>query len=208
MKNVFFGDMDVLKPFGKPDVLIINHVLEHIVDLKGFLDSIKSMVNEDTLIYIAVPSVASISFQYENNACRYFQIAHIWHFSTNTLDSLMLQNGFIKIEGNEIIQAIYKYSGISSNISLLSEYYKNKLLIELCNIRYNNFKYQLLHNEISLEKSKIIEDNNDKINELNLEKSKIDEYCNKKLKLVKRQKRYIKFLIFIVVLLLILLLFK
>ena len=131
MKNMFIGDMSVLKTCGVPDIIIINHVLEHIVDLKTFFSELKELISKDTLVYIGVPSIPAIGFSCRNNIRRYFQIAHVWYFSNNTLDALMGKEGFEKLESNEIIQSVYKYIGEAKEISLLSEYNKNRVMLQI-----------------------------------------------------------------------------
>lgn len=131
MQNMFIGDMNVLNPYGKPDIIIINHVLEHIVDLKVFFNELKDLISENTLIYIGVPSLNSIALRYNLNIYEYFMIYHVWHFTNNTLDFLMGKEGFEKIEGNEIIQAIYKCKKSENEVVLMSEYSKNKEMIQI-----------------------------------------------------------------------------
>jgi len=131
MQYMFIGGMNILKPYGKPDVVIINHVLEHIVDLKAFFKEFKELISENTLVYIGVPSLNSIALRYKLNIYKYFMIYHVWHFTNNTLDALMGKEGFEKLESNEIIQSVYKYTGEAKEISLLSEYNKNRLMLQI-----------------------------------------------------------------------------
>jgi hypothetical protein len=131
MLNMMSGDLSVLSIYGKPDVIIINHVLEHITNLKDFFATLKTIITKDTLVYIGVPSLSSIVLRYNLNIYDYFMIYHVWHFTNNTLDYVMAQEGFEKIESNEVIQAVYKYTGLEKNVSLLSEYNKNKMMLEV-----------------------------------------------------------------------------
>jgi 2-polyprenyl-3-methyl-5-hydroxy-6-metoxy-1,4-benzoquinol methylase len=129
MKNMFVGGAEVLKPFGIPDVLIINHCLEHVVNLKELFQTVKDIVNNNTLIYIGVPNFVTGSYHFKMNVHRLFEISHVWHFSNSTLDVLMAKEGFEKIESNEIIQAVYKYTGVSKELSLFTEYNKTKIML-------------------------------------------------------------------------------
>ncbi len=165
MQNMFVGGAEVLKPFGNPDVLIINHCLEHVVNLKEFLQTVKGIVNNNALIYIGVPNLNTIPYQYQNNLYRYFQIAHVWNFTNNTLDALMAKEGFEKIESNEIIQAVYKYTGVSKELSLLSEYNKTKIMLSVFDRLYTEkcqkeLELQQVDDRLSVEqlKAKQLED--------------------------------------------------
>ncbi|MFL1781024.1 hypothetical protein ABSA28_00740 [Candidatus Hepatincolaceae symbiont of Richtersius coronifer] len=48
----------------------------------------------------------------------------------------MAKEGFEKIESNEFIQAVYKYTGKSQELSLLSEYHKNKIFLKTLDALY------------------------------------------------------------------------
>jgi 2-polyprenyl-3-methyl-5-hydroxy-6-metoxy-1,4-benzoquinol methylase len=209
MVNVVNGDMDSLKQFGNPDVIIINHVLEHIVDLESFLKKLHHFVNENTLVYMAVPGICSISFRNSNYVGGYAQIAHVWHFSTNSLDYIMAKSCFTKIEGNEIIQAIYKKTDKVNHISLKSEYEKNKALIEIFDnhfIKEKNLLWEIEHNNHEIEhKNSEIEHKNSEIEHKN---SEIDNSYKsiKKLKSFKRRLTRLTIILSIILILLIIVL--
>lgn len=108
--NLFKGDIDVLEAYGKADVVILNHSLEHFTNPKEYIIRVKSMLKEDGLIYIAVPGVmGSLARHYKNDYLRFFQNSHAYHFSLTTLNNLMKSVGLDCVKGTEEVQAIYKF---------------------------------------------------------------------------------------------------
>jgi len=108
----------------KCDVLIYSHVLEHILTVNEELEAIKNVVDENTLIYIEVPGVKEVHKNYEFNFLTYFQNAHTYHFTLETLTNLFVKNGFELVNGNQFVQSVFKYTGKPSAIS--SDYIPSK----------------------------------------------------------------------------------
>ena len=92
------------------DVVILSHVLEHFVDLTDALSKIKSVIHENSLVYIEVPGIMDLKqkYEYDCDFLNYFTCAHIYHFSLGTLSNIMALSDFKLIEGNEKIEAIYQ----------------------------------------------------------------------------------------------------
>jgi 2-polyprenyl-3-methyl-5-hydroxy-6-metoxy-1,4-benzoquinol methylase len=63
---------------GRFDVIIINHVLEHILDPVVFLKKITKHLNNNALVYISVPNIL-------NFGIRQIQNAHTYYFTFNSL---------------------------------------------------------------------------------------------------------------------------
>lgn len=78
------------------DVIILSHVLEHVVDVRGFLKSIAKLMTDETLLYVEVPSVETIhtSMFYHSDLRRYFTHSHIAHYNIHSLKSVVESNGF------------------------------------------------------------------------------------------------------------------
>ncbi|MEO9873146.1 class I SAM-dependent methyltransferase [Ekhidna sp.] len=108
----------------KPDLVIYSHVLEHILDLNEELKLIKQISHQHTIIYIEVPGVKHIHKSYRSNILRYFQNAHTFHFSLESLGNIMKKNGFELISGNQTIQSIFKVKEHSPQI--INDYDKIK----------------------------------------------------------------------------------
>ncbi len=64
------GDIDDIA--GKYDVIVLNHVLEHMTDPVGILRRITSHMNEGALIYIGVPNIMNFGITQLQNAHTYY----------------------------------------------------------------------------------------------------------------------------------------
>jgi SAM-dependent methyltransferase len=101
------------------DAITLWHVLEHIHDLNEKLSSIKSLLKQDGIIFIAVPNHESPDAQkYAAYWAGYDVPRHLWHFSKDSMKKL-----FDKI-GLELIN-IHPMKLDAYYVSLLSEEYKN-----------------------------------------------------------------------------------
>jgi hypothetical protein len=70
-------------------------VLEHVDDPISFLQSIRALLNINGKIYIDVPSVGQYS------STKDIHIAHLYHFSPNTLGFLLEQSGLKMLKMEE-----------------------------------------------------------------------------------------------------------
>src|SRR5436190_8106022 len=103
----------------KFSVITLWHVLEHIYHLENTLLQLKNMLEENGIIFIAVPNWQSMDANhYQEHWAAYDVPRHLWHFSKDTMKELLKKNG-LKLK--EIIpmrlDAYY--------VSLLSEKYKH-----------------------------------------------------------------------------------
>lgn len=94
----------------KPDVIIYSHILEHILDVNEEIELIRKWSKPDTLIYIEVPGIKEVHLNYEMNILKYFQNAHTFHFTLESLTNLMNKNGFELIHGNQFVKSVFKLS--------------------------------------------------------------------------------------------------
>ena len=104
--DLFVGSIDDVKE--KYDLIIINHVLEHIVNPSDFINKIKKILNQNGLLYIGVPGIDCIPEYYKYNLLEYLQNAHVYHYYENTLENLLISNGFELVSSNKYIQAVFK----------------------------------------------------------------------------------------------------
>ncbi len=79
--------------YGKPEMVIMSHVLEHIRDVRTVMNVLKSICSHNCLLYIEVPD--------SNRYCDlnhvpfyYFDIEHINHFNITSLKYLLSLYGF------------------------------------------------------------------------------------------------------------------
>jgi 2-polyprenyl-3-methyl-5-hydroxy-6-metoxy-1,4-benzoquinol methylase len=100
------------------DVITLWHVLEHIHDLNEKLRSLKGVLKEDGIIFIAVPNHESPDGKkYGAHWAGYDVPRHLWHFSKETMKKLFDKNGLQLLSIQPMrLDAYY--------VSLLSESYK------------------------------------------------------------------------------------
>jgi SAM-dependent methyltransferase len=103
------GGLESLQKFGRSDLVILCHVLEHLRDPITELKQINQILVPNGLVYIELPGIYTIRDTYEDVAL-FLQNAHVWHFCLATLDYVMSLAQFERIAGNEIIQAVYRYN--------------------------------------------------------------------------------------------------
>jgi len=120
----------------KYDLIILNHVLEHFLNLDIEIKSIKKILNPNGILYISVPGILNI----ENNAYQgdfllFLQNAHVRHFSLKTLEQTLNRYGFELILGNEDICSIFKHA--NKKYEILED--SNRIYNYLCELenKYN-----------------------------------------------------------------------
>lgn len=81
---------------GQFDRITLWHVLEHLPDLKGSIQQIKSLLKDDGKLYIAVPNyLAQEAKKFEQYWAAYDVPRHLYHFTPKSIDTLVKQNGMI-----------------------------------------------------------------------------------------------------------------
>jgi len=100
------------------DVITLWHVLEHVYTLKETLEALRSRLSEDGTIFIAVPNwKSSDATHYKESWAAYDVPRHLWHFSKDSIPSLLNRSGLsIKEVLPMKLDAYY--------VSLLSEKYQ------------------------------------------------------------------------------------
>ena len=87
------GDISTIQS-EKFDLIIYNHVFEHINDLSEELMVVSDRLDKSGLLYIEVPSLDKLS-DYNYNVNRFYQNAHTYNFTSNTLENLLSINSLI-----------------------------------------------------------------------------------------------------------------
>lgn len=75
---------------GQYDVIILNHVFEHLLDPLGTLEKIKTHLNPDGIVYIAVPN-------FLNFPLNDLQNAHVYYFDPRTFAHYCVKAGLLCI---------------------------------------------------------------------------------------------------------------
>lgn len=100
------------------DAITLWHVLEHIHDLNNTIQNLKNLLSPTGYIFIAVPNPNSHDCEhYKKYWAGYDVPRHLWHFTQDTIKTLLKNNG-LKIVATEPMKLDSYY------VSLLSEQYR------------------------------------------------------------------------------------
>lgn len=137
------------------DIITLWHVLEHIPELFEFIEQLKSKLNPNGKIFIAVPNYRSFDAKFYKGFWAAYDVPrHLWHFSPENLENLFNSFG-MKIEKTYPLWFDGYY------VSMLSEKYKKSSfgflravviaslsnLIGIFNGNYSSIIYQITKNE-------------------------------------------------------------
>lgn len=128
------GDISTIQS-EKFDLIIYNHVFEHINDLSEELRVVSDRLDKSGLLYIEVPSLDKLS-DYNYNVNRFYQNAHTYNFTSNTLENLLSINSFEALKIDNFVRGVFKSAlkkGTFSN-------YQNAVLH---NLKLNRIRYFL-----------------------------------------------------------------
>jgi predicted TPR repeat methyltransferase len=116
-KTEIYGDLKSTKE--KFDIITLWHVLEHVHDLNEKIDVLISHLNDDGIIFIAVPNYESADARkYKSHWAGYDVPRHLWHFSQSNMKQLLFKHG-LQLLKTEPMKLDSYY------VSMLSENYKN-----------------------------------------------------------------------------------
>ena len=97
-KRIFHGTLaEYLKTRAKRkfDIIIYNHVLEHISDINTEIQLVRKILKHKGLLVIGVPNTDNIIFKLRK---KYWEplmpLEHIWHFSSHYLTGFLKRQGF------------------------------------------------------------------------------------------------------------------
>ena len=111
------------------DVITMWHVLEHVHDLQGTLQTLKHILKHDGVMFVAVPNYQSFDAQYYKSYWAAYDVPrHLYHFSARSMEQLM------DVHGLKIVKQFPMWFD-SFYVSLLSEKYKKNplgLLFAFC----------------------------------------------------------------------------
>ena len=99
-------------------MIILSHVLEHLIKPSEFLSDLSKHLSKDGVIYIEVPSLDSISEGAHNyDLLHYWEIAHISHFTIETLRLICKTAGLKPIIITNSINSIWKISSCDRKLN-------------------------------------------------------------------------------------------
>jgi len=81
------------------DVITLWHVLEHVHDLRGYLEKIKKLLKSDGLLVIALPNpVCADEKMYKEHWAGWDVPIHLWHFTPENIKNLLSQYQFKMVD--------------------------------------------------------------------------------------------------------------
>lgn len=102
---------ELLREKKKYDLIIVNHVAEHFLNIESELNVIQQLLDKDGILYIEVPGIKNLVNSYEGDFLRYLQNAHVYDFTLGTLEQVMKKYGFELVVGDEVVRSVWKYTG-------------------------------------------------------------------------------------------------
>jgi SAM-dependent methyltransferase len=111
IEGTIFDDLEI----GSFDMTIVSHVLEHVVDLRAFLDRVLRYVADGGRVYIEVPDASRFRIATERDDLKalgmsepYFQFnfEHINYFTPASIENLMRRNGFVPVSVRQLDSAL------------------------------------------------------------------------------------------------------
>jgi 2-polyprenyl-3-methyl-5-hydroxy-6-metoxy-1,4-benzoquinol methylase len=105
--NLNFGSIHSLRSSDKFDLIIVNHVLEHIPSIESFLRQLKPYLKPSGYLYASMPGLLFLPAYYGNQYFRFLQNAHCWHFTLFSLSRVLGKHGFRPVQGDERIRALF-----------------------------------------------------------------------------------------------------
>jgi 2-polyprenyl-3-methyl-5-hydroxy-6-metoxy-1,4-benzoquinol methylase len=109
------GDYSTLAKNGAADIIIVNHVLEHIANPAEFLRGIRDMLKDDGLLFVAVPLIENIGCNYRSNLFLYLQNAHVFYYTMMTLKAIMQNSGYEIVSENSGFNSVICRKGVPHN---------------------------------------------------------------------------------------------
>ncbi|MFH1457041.1 MAG: class I SAM-dependent methyltransferase [Patescibacteria group bacterium] len=80
------------------DIIVLSHVLEHLIDIPGFLKEIKRILNKQGIIAIASPNFDGLCVKIKKEKWPGLRPdEHVWQLSKNTIQKLLKKEGFVII---------------------------------------------------------------------------------------------------------------
>jgi 2-polyprenyl-3-methyl-5-hydroxy-6-metoxy-1,4-benzoquinol methylase len=106
MKDILLGSLESLYPGtlkdGDYDIVVMNHVLEHVTDLIGTLNIVHQVLKTGGVFYIGVPNLDNYGYHLYNALCHFMMkipgivdgIEHTFGFTPKTLRLCLKRTGF------------------------------------------------------------------------------------------------------------------
>lgn len=146
--DLAIGNLEQLSSGKKPDLVIYSHVLEHVFNPVNELKTLQQFLHKDSLLYVIVPGIKHLHLSYDQDFLKYFQNAHLYHFTLDSLRNCVTKSGYDFIGGNEVCHTLFR-SGTPTNNFLNTYESTINYIQKIEKIRNNpfnryNFQYKVL----------------------------------------------------------------
>lgn len=93
------------------DLVVMHHYLEHAPDLRDALEKAARVIAPGGYLYVSVPGL----YFWQRPAL--WQNAHLWQFTSRTLETIMRACGWEPFATDELICSLWRYSGFQANVA-------------------------------------------------------------------------------------------
>jgi len=140
--HVFEYSDDIYEKISKIkfDLIVAYHVVEHFVDINHELKKIKSIMDDETLLFIGVPGMLNTYHDY-NIFLETFSTDHNYYFTAVTLKNLLTNLGFDIVHIDEKINCMCKINKKNEVANVNSDY--NRIMQYIID---NEPKFYMLYN--------------------------------------------------------------
>jgi SAM-dependent methyltransferase len=106
------GGAETLRDLAPFDLIIMSHVVEHLPDPVAGVGEIRQLGNHAALCYVEVPGILSIDRkrEYAFSLRQYLTIAHLFHFTRQTLAWSMALAGMEALSSDEEVRGLFRSS--------------------------------------------------------------------------------------------------
>ncbi len=117
--DVHTGRIDELEyPTASYDVVVLNHTLEHIAELRVFLQELHRILADDGILVVGVPNFGGLfSTLMRSRWAGLLPDQHYWHFTAGTLRQLLTVAGF-SVKKIYVEPHIHRHQHLVKNIAL------------------------------------------------------------------------------------------
>ena len=123
--STILTDISQIKPNQHFNIITLWHVLEHVHDLNGIMNTLQSILNKSGIILIAVPNIQSFDAEiYKEHWAAWDVPRHLYHFTSKDIKTLAKKH---KLKVKDIVPMKFD----AYYVSYLSEEYKNKSFFKL-----------------------------------------------------------------------------
>ena len=109
--DVRLGTVDTVAEGHEADLVTYIQVLEHIPQLNEEIERLATTLKAGACVFIEVPGPTSVPDMYNYDFLRLLQLAHIWHFTPNTLTGAMARHGFECVAIDDFVRGLFRYTG-------------------------------------------------------------------------------------------------